>query len=279
MKPQESRSDVIHYEGMAHAPENELGVVFLFGKVHTRLGFTAIHEIKPGFPDCWAWRRTSSGSKLTWVEFEYRSSGFKIHVTGEQLTGLRPKRGFVVCWEHNWPGCEDHAEVIDLRAIVERGPRVWLQSTLPEYQEEMDLIPYHPAKAWTWTVAPRAKRGDLLLMWRAGSSTAAKKWAVPEDLLHAFTNIVEVASAPVKRAAGFIRSARIRRIANLENPLRWGALQTDAVLRGAPFVRAKMQGQWDLTPYWWRVYSLLVRLNPRLKMNRRFTAFDPHRLW
>jgi hypothetical protein len=75
MKVQQARSDIIHYEGMAHAPENELGVVFLFGKVHRRLGFTGIHEIKPGFPDCWAWRRTTKGSKLTWVEFEFRSMG------------------------------------------------------------------------------------------------------------------------------------------------------------------------------------------------------------
>jgi hypothetical protein len=256
-----------------------LGVVFLFGKVHTRLGFSAIHEIKPGFPDCWAWRRTSSGSNLTWVEFEYRSSAFKPHVTGRQVQRLRPKRGFVVCWEHNWPECEEYAEVIDLRAIVERGPRVWLQSTLPKYQAEMDLIPYHPTEDFMWTVAPRAKKGDLLLMWRAGSRAAARNSAVSEALLHAFTNVVEVASAPVKRAAGFIRSAQIRRIANLENPLRWGALQTDAVLRSAPFVRAQMQGQWDLTPHWWRLHSLLVRLNPKLKLNRRFAAFDPHRLW
>ena len=277
MRATRRRSDIIHYEGMQHAPENELGVVFLFGKVHRRLRFTAIDEIKPGFPDCWAWRRLTKGSERTWIEFEFRSSGFKVHK--KQLKGLRPKRGFVVCWEHNWPECEKYAEVIDLRAIVESGPRVWIQSTRPEFQEDMDSIPRRSDKAWTWTVSPRAKKGDLLLMWRAGTKYAAKKEGVPEDRLQAFTNVAEIVSTPTKRRGGFIRSAQVRRVAILKYPLRWGALQEDAVLHSAPFVLAQMQGQWDATAYWWRLHSLLARLNPSLKANRRFKAFDPHRLW
>ena len=279
MTEKQHRSDIIHYEGMTHAPENELGVVFLFGKVHKLLGFTGIDEIKPGFPDCWAWRRGTNGARRTWIEFEFRSSGFNIHVKRGQTKGIRPKKGFVVCWEHNWPDCEKHAQVIDLRAIVERGPRVWIQSVRPKYQDEMDAIPYSVNGGWTWTVAPRAKKGDLLLLWRAGSKYAARQSSVPEDRLHAFTNILEIMSAPGKKPDGFIRSARVRRIANLRHPLRWGALSTDAVLRTSPFVLAQMQGQWDVTGYWWRLYSLLLRLNPELRTNRRFKAFDPHRFW
>ena len=273
------RSDLIHFEGMTHAPENELGVVFLFGKVHKRLGFTAIDEVKPGFPDCWAWRRTSKGTKRTWIEFEYRSSSFKSHVVGRQLTGLKPKKGFIVCWEHNWPGCEKYAEVIDLRAIAEQGPRVWIQSTLPQYQHEMDEIPYNFTKDWTWTVSPRAKKGDLLLLWRAGSRSKGRHWDVSTDLLQSFANIAEIVSTPRKKNSEFIRAAEIRRVATLENPLRWGALRADPVLRMAPFIRAQMQGQWDVTGYWWRLHSLLVQLNTSLKKERRFQKFDPHKLW
>jgi hypothetical protein len=262
---------------MEHAPENELGVVFLFGKVHTILGFTSIHQVKPGFPDCWAWRRLTKGSQLTWIEFKFRSSGFKAHLG--QLNGLRPQRGFVVCWEHNWPECEKYAEVIDLRAIAERGPRVWIQSTRPKYQEAMDWIPHHSKKEWTWTVSPRAKKGDLVLMWRAGTKSEAHRYNVPEDQLQAFTNVVEVVSAPGKGKGDFIRSARVRRIANLQHLLRWGTLKNDAVLRSSPFVRAQMQGQWDATAYWWRIHKLLLDLNPALRTNRGFRGFDPHRLW
>jgi len=279
MKVPGNRSDVIQYDGMQHAPENELGVVFLFAKVHRRLGFTGIHEIKPGFPDCWAWRRGTKGSRLTWIEFEFRSSSFRTHVNQRQLRGLRPAKGFVVCWEHNWPECEKYAEVIDLRSIAERGPRVWIQSTLPKYQEEMDCVPHSASSGWTWTVAPRAKPGDLVLLWRAGTKYAARKYGVPEDRLQAFTNLVEVVSPPGASRSRFIRSARIRRVANLENPLRWGALTADPILRTAPFVRAQMQGQWDATAYWWRLHSLMVRLNPGLRRNGRFRNFDPRRLW
>jgi hypothetical protein len=279
MKSKERRSEVIHFQGMTHAPENELGVVFLFGKVHKLLGFMGIDEIKPGFPDCWAWRRGTRGTHRVWVEFEYRSSGFQIHVKGRQLRGLKPKKGVVVCWEHNWPECEKYAEIIDLRATVEQGPRVWIQNALPEWHGAMDYLPRHATKSRTWTVAPRAKVGDLLLLWRAGKKSVAREYGVPEDLLQSFTDVVQVASAPKKKRNGYIRSAQVRRVAKLRYPLRWGALQEDVVLKSSPFVLAQMQGQWDVTAYWWRLHTLMVKLNPTLRRDARFKAFEPSRLW
>lgn len=101
----QDRSFPINFEGLRHAPENELGVVFLFSKVAKRLGFLEIDIIQPHFPDCWAMKRTNSGVKRVWVEFEYNSRRFKSNVI--QLKGLKPKKGFIVCWEHDWEGVKN----------------------------------------------------------------------------------------------------------------------------------------------------------------------------
>ena len=251
MTEKQHRSDIIHYEGMTHAPENELGVVFLFGKVHKLLGFTGIDEIKPGFPDCWAWRRGTNGARRTWIEFEFRSSGFNIHVKRGQTKGIRPKKGFVVCWEHNWPECEKHAQVIDLRAIVERGPRVWIQSVRPKYQDEMDAIPYSVNGGWTWDRSAYERRKAI------SSSYGERAQSTPRDN-PASPRIACTRSRTYSRSCPPLeRSGTVLSGAHGCAGSRIFAIRSD----GARFPRtrccgrrllflAQMQGQWDVTGYW-----------------------------
>lgn len=269
------RSQVINLDGMVHAPENEQGVVLLFAKLHRRLGFPTIDEIKTGFPDCWAFHKTASGSKRTWIEFEFKSSSFRSHLA--QLKHVRPRKGYLVCWEHNWPGCEEFVEVIDLRHQANVGRRVFLQSTRPNYQAELDEI----SRSWkhyeTWTVPYRSKPGDILLMWRAGTPGTARRYGVDHNRLQSLANIFEVTSFPTEDK-NWRRKAYVRQIAFLDNPLRLDQLRSDPVLQNAPFVRASMQGQPDLTPYWWRIHHLLLDLNPKLKNDKRFAQLDPSRL-
>jgi hypothetical protein len=269
------RSQIINLDGMVHAPENEQGVVLLFAKLHRRLGFPIIDIIKTGFPDCWAFHKTSSGSKRTWIEFEFKSSSFQSHL--KQLKGVRPHKGYLVCWEHNWPECEKFVEVIDLRHQANAGRRVFLQATKPNFQAELDEMPKSWKRYWTWTVPYRAKPGDILLMWRAGTPSEARRYDVDPDLLHSFANIFEVTSFP-KEDKNWRRMAYVRQIAKIENPLYLGQIRSDPVLRKSSWVRASMQGQPDLTPYWWRIYHLLLDLNPKLKRDKKFIQLDPSRL-
>jgi hypothetical protein len=55
----------IKIDGMAYAPTNEQGVVFLFGRLAPRLGFHVEH-VQTGFPDCIARRR----GKICRIEFD-----------------------------------------------------------------------------------------------------------------------------------------------------------------------------------------------------------------
>jgi Homing endonuclease associated repeat len=95
--------------GMMCGPENENGVLFLFGMLAWQLGF-AVQKIQLGFPDGEALRKVD---EQTWqkvrIEFEYESRNFLRH--------NHPARGcdVVVCWIHNWPECP--VEVVELSVV------------------------------------------------------------------------------------------------------------------------------------------------------------------
>jgi hypothetical protein len=110
-----------------------------------------------------------------------------------------------------------------------------------------------------------------VLMWRAGTTAEAKKHWADEDLLHSFANIFEVTTRPQRdRKWGW--QANVRQLALLKNPLRLGALRTDRILSSTPWMKFSLRGRWDVTPYWWRLSELIVRLNPELKKNKRLQA-------
>lgn len=103
--------DPINFEGLIYGPLNESGVIFLFSKIHEKLGIF-VEAIQPSYPDAKARRRTSKGWKDIWIEFEYKSSSFEAH-------GHDPKEcDIIVCWEHDWEDCP--IEVIELRKIIKK---------------------------------------------------------------------------------------------------------------------------------------------------------------
>jgi len=102
--------DLINFRGLVYAPLNENGVIYLFGKVTEDLHMY-VEEIKPGYPDCIARRFTGKGWERIRVEFEFRSSNFKLH-------GHDPKDcDVIVCWTHDWKDCP--IEVIELKAEIQ----------------------------------------------------------------------------------------------------------------------------------------------------------------
>ena len=95
--------------GMVCGPENENGVLFLFGMKAWELGFM-VKKIQLGFPDCFAFRKVD---EQTWqevrIEVEYESRNFLRH--GHSIGGC----DLIVCWIHNWPECP--VEVIELSKV------------------------------------------------------------------------------------------------------------------------------------------------------------------
>lgn len=102
--------DPINFSGLIYGPLNENGVIFLFSKIHDKLGIN-IEAIKPGFPDAKGRRNIGKGWEDIWIEFEFKSSYFKVHGHDSKECDV------IVCWEHDWKDCP--IEVIELKTRIE----------------------------------------------------------------------------------------------------------------------------------------------------------------
>ena len=103
--------DPINFEGLIYGPLNENGVIFLFSKIHDRLGIK-IEAIQATYPDAKARRKTARGWEDVWIEFEYKSSQFKIHKHDPKECDI------IICWEHDWKECP--IEVIELKSEIQK---------------------------------------------------------------------------------------------------------------------------------------------------------------
>lgn len=103
--------DPINYEGLMYGPLNESGVIFLFSKIHDKLNPPiSIEAVQAAYPDAKGRRKTSKGWEDVWIEFEYKSSHFKVHKHDPKECDI------IVCWEHDWKDCP--LEVIELRKKI-----------------------------------------------------------------------------------------------------------------------------------------------------------------
>ncbi|MBM4078180.1 MAG: hypothetical protein FJ278_00665 [Planctomycetes bacterium] len=93
---------------------NEMGVVYLFALVAQDLRIY-IEAIGTRFPDAVARRESNGRLHRVLLEFEYKSSGARMH--GGRL---KTDRHVVVCWEHDWSECP--VEVIELKSAIRRLP-------------------------------------------------------------------------------------------------------------------------------------------------------------
>jgi hypothetical protein len=100
------------YGVMNYAPTSEQGVVALFVWHMKALGFKKLEFIRQGFPDACAIQKSGSNYERKFIEFEYKSSGFRQHVNNPKHCNIRCD--YVVCWEHNYLTCP--VEVIELKS-------------------------------------------------------------------------------------------------------------------------------------------------------------------
>jgi hypothetical protein len=231
--------------GMAYAPTVELGVVFLFGRLAPRLGFT-VENVHPHFPDCWA-KRDRDGA-IVRIEFEFRASSYANH----------PPKGadVIVCWEDDWahrPERFRHLEIISLKKHVGAQRRVFAVGC-----DESISGDELRAKKVTWNVPKYAEIGDLVLIYRKKPTAAIKDLWI-------------VVGSPVKYNRGNNLGyypgyqAAIKNLLRFGTPLTFEYLTKNSRTKSLGVVRKRFQSKTDITDDWSTLCDLIQDLNPRTK--------------
>jgi hypothetical protein len=243
------RPEMLENAPMQYAPQNELGVVFLFSHLAKRLRLK-IEQIRPQYPDCIAYQKSGGREKKVRIEFEYRSRNFYAHQHKAKHCD------WLVCWEHNWPGVPEHIRVVELRKLYGLGFNVWIQPVHSPYKERLWKL-----NSITWSVPSLAAEGDLILFY------STKPDACIQDIFR-LTSGVRVGRAGwrkhVKEGKWTKPSdyyAEGRRVCRLASPLFLEDMRGDRILRTANFVRGSMQGRPNASEYWPYLYDRIVRRN------------------
>jgi hypothetical protein len=245
-----------------YAPEEELGVVYLFSHLARKRFGMRVEKVRRAFPDCIA---VKQGREVT-IEFEFRSSNYARH---GHPTDRRKAADYIVCWEHDWSRKPRHIEVIELRKEFGLGFNVWLLPTSPRFAGG---LPRGRTRG-EWSVPPRCSEDDLLLVYRSQKEKA-------------ITDIFRVAGPiryyedagwrdpPFKTNEDWM--ADIQRVARMKAPVHLSHLTNHRIFKNAGFVRGRMIGRPRLSEYWAELHDLIVRLNPPLRQKLR--KYGPDRL-
>jgi hypothetical protein len=195
-------TEVLERGPLQYAPQNELGVVFLFSAIAPKLRLK-VERIQPGFPDCVGYQKAGFGDKKIRIEFEYRSSSFRAHK--HKAAGC----DWIVCWEHDWPEVPPRIKVVELRRHFGLGFKVWIQGVIGKGQQEWLPTVNHAH----WGLSKRTSPGDLLLMY----------YTSPACCIHDVflrTGDLEVGEAGWRD--GLCYFGEIKRVCRLESPIFFG---------------------------------------------------------
>ena len=235
-----------------------MGVVYLFANIAKKLQFR-IEAIRAAYPDCIAYRQVGDREKKVRIEFEFKSSNFKLHRHDPALCDC------IVCWHHDWHGVPRNIEVIELKRFFGVPFKVWIQAATKSqhhWLDEVDRI--------NWALSPRVTHGDLLLMYRSYPVCS-------------ITDIFRFSGARLKRRKAGWREGEcyggdIERVCKLDAPIFLDDMRSHRVLSTAGFIRKNMQGSGGLlvSEYWLYLYAMLCERNP--KHRRTLAEFAPEKL-
>lgn len=231
----------IKIDGMTYGPTCEQGVVFLFGRLAARLGFSVEH-VQVHCPDCFARYR----GKPCRIEIEYFASHFEAHRHDCNAVDV------VVCWENDWESRSKkyrHIKVIDLKKYVGASRRVFAVGCNSE-----EGTTYLDRRARIeWNILKSAQVDDLVVIYRAGSGI--------HDLWKIVGPMREYKRGNKEGYWPGIQ-AGMRLVTRLNRPISFDHLSRHPLTRDLPVIRRRFQGKTDITEDWSHIYKRIIELNP-----------------
>ncbi|MBI5207116.1 MAG: hypothetical protein HY934_04920 [Candidatus Firestonebacteria bacterium] len=239
---------------MSFAPENELGVVFLFPSLLKKLQFK-IEKIGNSFPDCIAYRKSGNKEKKIRIEFEFRASNFIQH-----KHNIR-KCDCIVCWENDWADCP--IEIIEIKKYFGVSRKVWIQPVLKSqchWLDEYDTL--------NWSLSKRVTTGDILLMYRCSPYKA-----ITDIFVY---NGISLSKRKASWRTGNANFGDIKRISKLAAPVYFEDLKKHKVLSTSGFVRRQLQGNCLVSEYWHYLFEMILNRNSLLA--KKLSKISPEKL-
>jgi hypothetical protein len=238
---------------LRYEPRNEQGVVALFASICEDRYNLRIEDIETGYPDCVAVKR--NGQRVR-IEFEFESSRFN----HEDLNAC----DWVVCWVDNAKRGEKwrkKLKVIELREqFPELGADVWLQPYRPV---NADALPTLGRKSYGWTVPSRARKGDLLLVYRSGRNAA----------ITAIMEVRTTAEYDRKHSWGTGYQAALKKVFDLPVPLSRTVCMTEAQLRDLWFFKRPAPLGRSVLKYWPVIERLMAQQNPHSGLKKALASY------
>jgi len=250
-----SRGEVLEGANFRYAPNNELGVVFLFAHLARKWRLN-VDEVKSGFPDCIAYQKVQGKEKRIRIEFELKSRTFKNH--GHDAGQC----DWIVCWEHNWPDAPANLRIVELRREYGLGFNVWIVPTKNPYKQRLENVEV----SHRWSLPSQCHKGDLILYYLTR----------PEQCIR---DIFKASDRARKVTAGWKKGkdymGPIRRVCRLKAPIFYKDLRNHRELSTAHFVRGQMQGRPNAIEYWPYLYDMITKRNRSVEAKlRKFAPAD-----
>jgi hypothetical protein len=138
-------------------------------------------------------------------------------------------------------------------------PKIWIAAVGVDSKKELiDSGKYHPC----WTVSSKSLAGDLILFYCNSPQS---------HIRYIFKITGDCQKKLAKSEGGYWTKkkndyfASIERITKISVPLTYKEIMHDKSLSSSQFVAMNMNGRFDATEYWGRLYEILTQKNPDLK--------------
>lgn len=224
---------------MEFSPTTETALIFLFGSKAKELGFL-IKKFNSSGIDCDAIRHTPKGWKECRIKFELYSHDFKTH--GHR----RSQCDLIICWEDTTPRKSGFPEVIELRPYFITTRQIWMMAYDEKYYWELEHY-----KRPSWSAPKGGHKEDLLIMYCKSPRSG---------ITHLLTMTSNV--QPDKK---WKWRAGTKRVAALQKEIRFAELRASPNLKDAHFIKRRMEGRFNVTPYWPQIQKMILARNPGLK--------------
>jgi hypothetical protein len=132
-------------------------------------------------------------------------------------------------------------------------PKIWVVSVGKGWKEELSKCEEDDG----WSVPSKGRINDLILFYHNLPDSCIKDIFKITGEVHK-----ELAGEWTTKRCDFF--APIERVARIHSPITFREMKSDEYLSGSQMILMNMNGRFEVTEYWDRLYTMIIKKNPDL---------------